>query len=64
MQKEIVRESYLKVFEFLERYPPEGDIRTEQRFDRYVRYGGMPIIDLDDPPHKNRAIRKESMIPQ
>ncbi len=42
--------------EFLERYPPKGDLRTEQRFDQYLVYGGMPIIDLDDPPRKNRSI--------
>lgn len=42
--------------EFLVRYPPKGEVRTEQRFDQYARYGGLPIIDLDDPPYKNRAI--------
>lgn len=42
--------------EFLRMYPPEGNIRTEQRFDQYMKYGGMPIIDLRDSPRKNRAI--------
>lgn len=42
--------------EFLERYPPKGDVRTEQRFDQYLVSGGMPIIDLDDSQRKNRAI--------
>jgi len=42
--------------EFLERYPPKGEIRTEQRFDQYLVHGGMPIIDLDDRLRKNRAI--------
>lgn len=42
--------------EFIERYPPKGNIRTEQRFDQYMINGGMPIIDLDDPPRKNRSI--------
>lgn len=42
--------------EFLERYPPKGDTRVEQRFDQYLVQGGMPIIDLDDSPRKNRTI--------
>ncbi|MDY0252727.1 MAG: ATP-binding protein [Candidatus Methanomethylophilaceae archaeon] len=42
--------------EFLERYPPKGDTRVEQRFDQYLVQGGMPIIDLDDFPRKNRTI--------
>ena len=42
--------------EFLERYPPRGEIRTEQRFNQYLTYGGMPIINIEDPPRKNRAI--------
>jgi predicted AAA+ superfamily ATPase len=42
--------------EFLERYPPRGDARTEQRFDQFLAHGGMPIVDLDDPPRKNKAI--------
>lgn len=42
--------------EFLERYPPKGEIRTEQRFDQYLVHGGMPIIDLDDRLRKDRAI--------
>lgn len=42
--------------EFLERYPPKSDTRVEQRFDQYLVQGGMPIIDLDDFPRKNRTI--------
>ncbi len=42
--------------EFLERYPPKGDTRVEQRFDQYLVQGGMPIIDLDDSLRKNRTI--------
>ena len=43
--------------EFLERYPPKGAVRTEQRFDQYLKEGGLPIIDLDsDDPMKRRAI--------
>lgn len=42
--------------EFLQRYPPKGDMRTEQRFDQYLKQGGMPIIDLDDSQRKNRSI--------
>lgn len=43
--------------EFLERYPPKGDVRTEQRFDQYLAEGGLPIIDLDtDSPEKRRTI--------
>jgi uncharacterized protein len=46
----------LSFAEFLKRYPPKGEIRTEQRFDQYLIQGGMPIIDLDDAPRKNRTI--------
>ncbi len=43
--------------EFLDRYPPKGAERTEQRFDQYLREGGLPIIDLEsDGPTKRRAI--------
>jgi predicted AAA+ superfamily ATPase len=42
--------------EFLERYPPKGEIRTEQRFDQFLVQGGMPILNLDDPAGKNRTI--------
>lgn len=42
--------------EFLQRYPPHGDIRTQQRFDQYLVHGGIPMVDLDDDPGKNRAI--------
>ena len=43
--------------EFLDRYPPEGAECTEQRFDQYLREGGLPVIDLrSDGPKKRRAI--------
>ena len=43
--------------EFLDRYPPKGEIRTEQRFDQYMTEGGLPIIDLEsDSPSKRRTI--------
>lgn len=42
--------------EFLERYPPKGETRIEQRFDQYLVQGGMPIIDLKDSQRKNRTI--------
>lgn len=43
--------------EFLDRYPPRGNERTEQRFDQYLREGGLPIIDLEsDDPTKRRTI--------
>lgn len=43
--------------EFLDRYPPKGDERTEQRFDQYLREGGLPIIDLEsDDVAKRRTI--------
>ena len=43
--------------EFLLRYPPKGNMRTEQRFDQYLLEGGLPIIDLDsDSPSKRRTI--------
>ncbi len=43
--------------EFLDRYPPRGAERTEQRFDQYLREGGLPIIDMEsDDPAKRRTI--------
>lgn len=42
--------------EFLERYPTHGDVRTQQRFHQYLTDGGIPMVDLDDDPGKNRAI--------
>jgi uncharacterized protein len=42
--------------EFVRRYPISGDIGYTQRFEQYLRWGGMPIIDLDDDEPKNRAI--------
>ena len=43
--------------EFLNRYPPKGTERTEQRFNQYLNMGGLPIIDLEsDDSMKYRAI--------
>lgn len=42
--------------EFLMRYPPHGDVRTQQRFDQYLIEGGIPMVDLEDDPVKNRMI--------
>lgn len=43
--------------EFLNRYPPKGTERTEQRFNQYLNMGGLPIIDLEsDDSMKCRAI--------
>lgn len=43
--------------EFLDRYPPKGVVRTEQRFDQYLKEGGLPIIDLEsDDFDKRRSI--------
>ena len=43
--------------EFLDRYSPKGNERTEQRFDQYLREGGLPIIDLEsDDAAKRRTI--------
>lgn len=43
--------------EFLNRYPPKGTERTEQRFNQYLNMGGLPIIDLEsDDSVKCRAI--------
>lgn len=42
--------------EFLCRYPADIDSGDTRRFIQYMHWGGMPIIDLDDDPTKNRAI--------
>ena len=42
--------------EFLSRYPIDPENGYSQRFTQYLRYGGMPIIDLSDSDRKNRAI--------
>ncbi len=42
--------------EFVSRYPVSGDTGYTQRLIQYLRFGGMPIIDLDDGQRKNRAI--------
>ena len=42
--------------EYLERYPIDERNGYTQRFQQYLRYGGMPIIDMNDDPRKNRAI--------
>ena len=40
--------------EFLDRYPPKGVVRTEQRFDQYLKEGGLPIIDLESDDFDKR----------
>lgn len=42
--------------EFLCRYPADMDNGETQRFIQYMHWGGMPIMDLNDDPTKNRAI--------
>ncbi len=42
--------------EFLSRYPIDNDNGYTQRLEQYLRYGGMPIIDLRDSERKNRTI--------
>ena len=42
--------------EFLDRYPADEENGYTQRFVQYLRFGGMPIIDMNDGPRKNRAI--------
>ena len=42
--------------EFLDRYPIDGENGYTQRLIQYLRYGGMPIINLDDDNRKNRTI--------
>ncbi len=44
--------------EFMSRYPIDADNGYTQRFRQYLRWGGMPIIDLSDDETKNRAILK------
>ena len=42
--------------EFLSRYPIDEENGYTQRFVQYLRFGGMPIIDLKDSQRKNRTI--------
>ena len=42
--------------EFVTRYPIDSENGYTQRLYQYMRWGGMPIIDLDDDGTKNRAI--------
>lgn len=42
--------------EFLDRYPIDGESGYTQRLIQYLRFGGMPIIDLNDDSRKNRTI--------
>lgn len=42
--------------EFIERYPIDKENGYTQRFYTYLRWGGMPIVDLHDSEMKNRAI--------
>lgn len=42
--------------EFICRYPVDLDNGYSQRFVQYMHWGGMPIINLNDDPTKNRAI--------
>ena len=42
--------------EFIIRYPIDTEHGYTQRLVQYLRYGGMPIIDLRDDSRKNRAI--------
>lgn len=42
--------------EFLIRYPVDPDNGYPQRFGQYLRWGGMPIVDLEDDDTKNRSI--------
>jgi len=42
--------------EFLDRYPIDDENGYPQRLEQYLRYGGMPIIDLNDDLRKNRTI--------
>ena len=42
--------------EFLDRYPIDSENGYTQRFVQYLRFGGMPIIDLKDSQRKNRTI--------
>lgn len=42
--------------EFLDRYPIDDENGYTQRFIQYLRFGGMPIINLKDDNRKNRTI--------
>ncbi len=42
--------------EFVERYPIDEENGYTQRFQQYLRWGGMPVIDLEDGSTKNVSI--------
>lgn len=42
--------------EFIVRYPIDMENGYTQRFYQYLRWGGMPIVDLEDDESKNKAI--------
>ncbi|MBE6528577.1 MAG: ATP-binding protein [Thermoplasmata archaeon] len=42
--------------EFLKRYPVTNDTGYTQRLIQFLRFGGMPILDLNDDWRKNRII--------
>lgn len=42
--------------EFMVRYPMDADNGYTQRFHQYMRWGRMPIVDLDDDGTRNRSI--------
>lgn len=44
--------------EFVYRYPKDRENGYTQRLDQYLKWGGMPIINLNDQPRKNKAILK------
>lgn len=46
----------LSFSEFVQRYPPHGDIGLSQRFDQYRTYGGIPMIDVEGGPEGIREI--------
>lgn len=48
--------------EFIFRYPVDLDNGYSQRFVQYMHWGGIPIINLDDDPSKNRGPLEACMI--
>ncbi|MDO5861736.1 MAG: ATP-binding protein, partial [Thermoplasmata archaeon] len=44
--------------EFVYRYPIDRENGYTQRLEQYLKWGGMPIINLNDLPRKNTAILK------
>ena len=42
--------------EFIVRYPVVDGMGYSGRLEQYIRYGGMPIVDLDDDGTKNRTV--------